>query len=431
MKTNRTSSAGDSIREGRSGLKRHGRLPVRHARCVRLVGRPVQILAPLLFATVWACQQTDQQDGARATASRAGGVPVAFLVASAKPGFPHAPSQSWYEGTDSDTVFVVAPAPSDGSREWTVVLDGTFLEWEWDDLGRGWRVGDHVVRMDSTRVDSRALRSIDDTLVVLRSLVPEDLQRRWAAEAAFPRSETLAEVKVRVTTPDGEAGDGVLSVGMGEPWDRNELPMFQCPSDGPETGPTRPVADDDLPPPPGRVGTRVLAVDLALFSRSDTVVFLNDDGTEWLRVPLYGEEPIDRAIHDRLHPLAYDERYGDLMLEIVGETPAGYDVIVDSDLGLKKRVRHEDYFTVLSWLEWLRTHSLVDPWYPKDTLGVAPSDTAAVVLVTPDAPRYEYSPVEYRGEWLRVRWREEEGPRCAWVRWWRDGRFVVAFLTMG
>jgi hypothetical protein len=154
----------------------------------------------------------------------------------------------------------------------------------------------------------------------------------------------------------------------------------------------------------------------------EPVRIYNRDGSIW-------QEFKGASASADLKPLVLDADTGALAMKAAGQDDARYEVIVNEDTGDRKFVKKDDKaFRFETWQRYLLQISAVKF-----------NDGANKVLDLPQGNRKNvlmpmqttiFTPIEVKGEWLRIEWETEAGKGLkdsGWIRW-RDGDALLVEL---
>jgi hypothetical protein len=154
----------------------------------------------------------------------------------------------------------------------------------------------------------------------------------------------------------------------------------------------------------------------------DSIRFYNADGTLWYLFSFYYDDRdgVWDFPNDGFRPLAFHPDYILLRLAVTGQDTLGYEVIVNKDTGLRKRLARRPFLQFRTWAEHVRSVFAVQFDSASNPIRVAPSDTASALPFPGKSTPYR--PAETKGEWMRVRWGDRGS---GWIRWRRGARLQV------
>ena len=154
----------------------------------------------------------------------------------------------------------------------------------------------------------------------------------------------------------------------------------------------------------------------------DSVRFYNPDGTLWYLFSFYYDDRdgLWDFPNDDFRPLAFHPDYFLLRLAVTRRDSLGYEVIVNSETGLRKRLSRMPFLEFRTWAEHVKSVSSVQFDSASNPIRTAPSDTASALPFPGKAAIYR--PAEMKGDWMRVTWGES---RKGWIRWRRGARLQV------
>lgn len=167
-------------------------------------------------------------------------------------------------------------------------------------------------------------------------------------------------------------------------------------------------------------------VTLERYERSDSLTFLNEDGSVWLSFdPYYRENESSFSVPDGFGPMSFHPDYFTLALRCVSVKDSLAAVVIDEQTGTIKYAdvgsQTLEFQTWEDHLTGLFAIGLRDRTPPARA---EPDSTAEIVDVY-SSMDYRLKPAEVRGDWLRVEIQpahgsEEEDARSGWIRWRDD-----------
>ena len=160
------------------------------------------------------------------------------------------------------------------------------------------------------------------------------------------------------------------------------------------------------------------------YGKRDTVRVLNEDGSLWYKFTFYYDDSdgkwdypnpdfIPRAFHPDNFLLALD------VIEVTGNQ---YSVVVNSQTGLRKRIKKAPFLRLLSWDKYVLTAFSVT-FNPIDNpVRVRPQSSATPIRFVSGV---DYQPESIDGDWLRVKWGDQGAEKHGWIRWRSGNRLLV------
>jgi len=162
--------------------------------------------------------------------------------------------------------------------------------------------------------------------------------------------------------------------------------------------------------------------------RQDSIRFYNPDGTVWYLFSFYYDDSDGRWAfpNSGFNPYAFSPDYFVLVLCVTRRNAQGYEVVVNTETGLRKWLPAAPYLQFQTWQQHLLTGFAVDFDSTSNPLRAAPNDRANLVL---GPGQHEVNwPLLVKGDWLKVGWGgERPGHQSGWIRW-RRGNLLVAGL---
>jgi hypothetical protein len=119
-------------------------------------------------------------------------------------------------------------------------------------------------------------------------------------------------------------------------------------------------------------------------------------------------------------PLAFHPDFFLLRLAVTRRDTLGYEVIVNGETGLRKRLPRMPALQFRTWAEHVLSAFAVEFDSGTNPIRAAPSDTATALAFPGKSDPYR--PTETRGDWLRVLWGDHAS---GWIRWRRGARLQV------
>lgn len=121
------------------------------------------------------------------------------------------------------------------------------------------------------------------------------------------------------------------------------------------------------------------------------------------------------SIKHKVQPFAWHPDNFLLVYRCIGEDQLSYLVIANESTGEVKYIKKSDKnYKFETWKEHILDAFSVGFDKKSNLIRKAPSSTAASVTYDPDE---YYHPVKIIGDWLQVKWGENESMNTGWVRW--------------
>lgn len=163
---------------------------------------------------------------------------------------------------------------------------------------------------------------------------------------------------------------------------------------------------------------------VADYGKRDTVRILNEDGSLWYKFTFYYDDSdgkwdypnpdfVPRAFHPDNFLLALD------VIEVTGNQ---YTVVVNSQTGLRKRIKKASIFRLLSWDKYVLTAFSVSFNPIENPVRVRPQPSAEPIRFVRGA---YYQPESVDGDWLSVKWGDQGHEKHGWIRWRAGNRLLV------
>jgi len=171
---------------------------------------------------------------------------------------------------------------------------------------------------------------------------------------------------------------------------------------------------------------------LGQFKRGDFVKFYNQDETLWYEFTFFYDDSDGKFEYarDDFRPFAFHQDYFLLVLKCTEINDKFFEVVVNEETGLRKYVRANDpVFKFESWQELVLRSFAVDFEKKTNPILEAPAGELRGGFFPKDIT---LRPIEIRGDWLRIEWQTDPGPRSrstknatGWVRWKEDGNLLI------
>jgi hypothetical protein len=127
-----------------------------------------------------------------------------------------------------------------------------------------------------------------------------------------------------------------------------------------------------------------------------------------------------------LKPLVVDAKAGALVMKCAGQDDSRYEVVVNEDTGARKFVKKDDKaFRFETWERYLLQIAAVKFDDGANKVLDLPQGNRKNVLVPMQST--VFTPIQVKGEWLKIEWETEAGKGLkdsGWIRW-RDGNALL------
>ena len=160
------------------------------------------------------------------------------------------------------------------------------------------------------------------------------------------------------------------------------------------------------------------------YGEHDTVRIVNDDGSLWYKFSFYYDDSDGKWDFPNADfaPRAFNPDHFLLTLDVIEANGNQYTVVVNSETGLRKRVKKARFLRFLTWDQYVLTAFAVTFDRIDNPIRVLPDPSARVILF---ARGTEYQPEAVQGDWLKVKWGRERAEHHGWIRWKSGGRLLV------
>ena len=171
------------------------------------------------------------------------------------------------------------------------------------------------------------------------------------------------------------------------------------------------------------------------YAARDSIRLYNADGTLWYLFSYFYDDKDGQwdFPNDAFKPLAFHPDFFVLGLAVTRRDRRGYEVVVNHETGLTKRLPAAPFLKLQTWRQYLLSVFALDFDPEQNALRVAPDDRARTLAYP--GKSFVYQPVEVKGEWVRVAYSKDPADvselrkaPSGWIRWRRANRLVVSFF---
>ncbi|MBP9110395.1 MAG: hypothetical protein KBF83_12630 [Pyrinomonadaceae bacterium] len=164
-----------------------------------------------------------------------------------------------------------------------------------------------------------------------------------------------------------------------------------------------------------------------------SVNFFNHDKSPWYEFR-FGEgnvEPGNDSLETiRFRPFRFSSADGYLVLNVVGERDGYFEVVTNEEEGVTKLVRANDpLLRRETWEKYILECFAVKFDQRNNSIRTEPNGS---ILTIPNLKAIDYHPEEIKGDWLKVRWLNENEPKrqnqFGWIRWRLDNRLLISLF---
>ncbi|MEQ8574081.1 hypothetical protein [Fulvivirga sp.] len=156
----------------------------------------------------------------------------------------------------------------------------------------------------------------------------------------------------------------------------------------------------------------------------DTVRLLNEDGSLWFKFTFYYDDSDGEYDYfkEEFSPFAFHPDYSLLGLIVTADKGSRYKVVVNGNNGLEKYIEKQDYLEFLKWGEYIVSKTFsVDFDKMNNPLKMENDRESSNIPYSNDE---FYHPNKVEGDWLQVKWGNEDNWEYGWIRW-RDGNDII------
>jgi hypothetical protein len=196
------------------------------------------------------------------------------------------------------------------------------------------------------------------------------------------------------------------------------------------TGQEKPVMGEEL---------GILQFEFA--EKTDKVVLLNEDLTEWMSFDFTYEERLNPK-HDKgysfdevkklynwkeeFSPYVFHMDNFIIMFKCIEAKNDLYEVVVNKKTGLTKYIRKSKLWNLKSWKEHIvESVASIDLNLESNPLREKPDDNSIKIEIKKENLDPVISPEEIQGNWLKVKYWENGKEKQAWVKWRENNQIIV------
>ena len=173
-----------------------------------------------------------------------------------------------------------------------------------------------------------------------------------------------------------------------------------------------------------RMASPVGVLVVAGYGKRDTVRILNEDGSLWYKFTFFYDDSDGKWDYPNpdFVPRAFNPDNFLLALDVIEVSGNQYTVLVNSQTGLRKRIKKAPIFRLPSWDKYVLTAFSVS-FNPIDNpVRVRPQPSARPIRFVRGA---DYQPESVDGDWLSVKWGDQGNEKHGWIRWRSGNRLLV------
>lgn len=155
------------------------------------------------------------------------------------------------------------------------------------------------------------------------------------------------------------------------------------------------------------------------FKEISSLKFFNNDGSIWDSLKL-GEAP--SAESNLIQPFAISLDYFVLIFKCTREDSNTFEIIVDERNQLKKYINKQKGIVLQNWTTHISEVFAVGFDQETNPLRSIPSVDANVL---PKVADEFYMPVQVKGDWVKVKWGEENNWKFGWIKWREKEKLAI------
>jgi len=191
------------------------------------------------------------------------------------------------------------------------------------------------------------------------------------------------------------------------------------------------------------IGNELGVLEAKIETYKENIVIYNQDGSVWMQFDFDYENKLENKNrytfddvkklynwNNDFNPYAFHIDYSLLMFictEIEGDR---YKVIVNKETGLEKYINKENFWILRNWQDHI-VHSVasIDFDKEKNAVRLKPTEETAILKMSVDIdPVIE--PIEINGDWLKIRYWENDREMTGWIRWKIDNQIIVTLFYL-
>jgi hypothetical protein len=152
------------------------------------------------------------------------------------------------------------------------------------------------------------------------------------------------------------------------------------------------------------------------YTKKDTIKLYNDNGSLWYKFSFYYDDSDGKFDYpnEEFLPQGFNPDYFVLSLAVIDKDSTGYQVIVNKETGLEKRIRKASFLEFLTLEQYVISAFSISFNYQKNLILEKPSNEAKIIPFVKDT---FYHPVKIQGEWLQIKWGIENEWHYGWIKW--------------
>lgn len=160
------------------------------------------------------------------------------------------------------------------------------------------------------------------------------------------------------------------------------------------------------------------------YTKNDTVKFYNVDGSIWYKFTFFYDDSDGKFEYEykEFQPYGFNPDYFLLVLEVINKDSFGYEVIVNRDKNLKKRIKDEPFLQFLTWENYVLSVFSISFDNMQNPIHIKPNNESAIITFQKDT---FYHPVSIQGDWLQIKWGEENNWKFGWIKWKSNDRLII------
>lgn len=191
------------------------------------------------------------------------------------------------------------------------------------------------------------------------------------------------------------------------------------------------------------IGDELGVLEAKIETYKENIVIYNQDGSIWMQFDFDYENKLENKNrytfddvkklyywNNDFNPYAFHIDYSLLMFICTGIEGDRYKVIVNKKTGLEKFIKKENFWILRNWQDHI-VHSVVSIDFDKEKNAVRlkPTEETSILKMSVDIdPVIE--PIEIKGDWLKIRYWENDREMTGWIRWKIDNQIIVTLFYL-
>jgi hypothetical protein len=192
------------------------------------------------------------------------------------------------------------------------------------------------------------------------------------------------------------------------------------------------------------IGKELGILELGNVKLKDKIIIYNKDGSEWMSFNYLYDSLLKakgnisytlsdiKALYnwnDTLAPYGIHLDYFILMFKCTNILNNKYKVIVNEKTGLEKYIKKDKFWILRNWQDHLiNSVATIEVDLETNPIRTGPSETNQVIELQ-ETP-FPIDPVSTQGDWLKVRYFEDDNEKYGWIKWKKGNSFIISLYYL-